>query len=274
MSAGGVTRLDGVSSASRSRTNTSSRSSSISSSTAPAVAAAGRPAAGRSSARRRLQVVQRVGARSSSRPAAGAPPAGSAAGATAGGGTASDGSPPSTSGSAPPPAPARRRQAGEHLRRRVALGRRRQQLRRGPGVPGPAQGGHAVGDEGEVLAVDVEGPLVDLHRLRPGGRCEIISAAMATVLAHRLVGEALLLVELGQLHPRAGVVGLELGHPLVDRQRRGGVVVLDVVVGEHLVLGARLVDQPLAVVQLGQPLVDLEPDGVELDDLLVDRDAL
>ena len=47
-----------------------------------------------------------------------------------------------------------------------------------------------------------------------------------------------------------------------------------VVVRQHLVLGARLVDQPLLVVELGQLLVDLQPRRVELDDLLVDRDRL
>jgi hypothetical protein len=43
---------------------------------------------------------------------------------------------------------------------------------------------------------------------------------------------------------------------------------------EAAVLGARLVHQPLLVVQLGELLVDLQPRGVELDDLLVDRDRL
>ncbi len=45
-----------------------------------------------------------------------------------------------------------------------------------------------------------------------------------------------------------------------------------VVVGEHLELRARLVDQPLFGVQLGERLVHLEQGRIELDDLLVDRD--
>ncbi len=79
------------------------------------------------------------------------------------------------------------------------------------------------------------------------------------VLAHRLLDQLLLLIELGQLDVIGRIVGLELRHLLVDGDGRGGVLVLLVVVRQHLVLGAGLGDQPLAVIELGEVLVDVEP---------------
>jgi hypothetical protein len=92
------------------------------------------------------------------------------------------------------------------------------------------------------------------------------------VLPHRLFDQLLLVVDLRQLDVVGRVLRLKLHHLLVDGDRRRRVLVLDVVVRQHLVLGARLVDQPLLVVELGELLVDLQPRRVELDDLLVDRD--
>ena len=164
-------------------------------------------------------------------------------------------------------------EAADARRLRVALGGDREEAGRRRGGPRLLELEDGVVDEPQAAAVDVERPLVDLGRvLRPAVGDHHLGDD--PVLVHRLLDQLLRLVDLGELDVVARVVRLQVGHLLVDGDRRRRVVVLLVVVGEHLVLGARLVDQPLPVVELGELLVDLEPRRVELDDLLVDRDRL
>ncbi len=154
---------------------------------------------------------------------------------------------------------------------RVGRHRGSEQLRRRTRVAGVLDPQHRVGDEAEVLGVDLDRPLVDPHRLLDTAVLQH-QLGDGAVGAQRLVPQLPLLVQLGELQMVRRVVGLELDHLEEDVDGRRVVVVLEVVVAQHLVLGARLVDQALLVVERGEALVHRQPRRVELDDLLVDRD--
>ena len=129
-----------------------------------------------------------------------------------------------------------------------------------------------------ALRLDVVGR--KLERLLKDLRGLVVRAALQehrpdqAVLHHGLVLLVGGAVEVRQpdLDPQVG--GIDLRHLLVDGDRVGDPVVLLVVVGEDLVLAPGVLDQALLVVEVGEPVVHLEPGGVDLVDLLVDRDRL
>ncbi len=128
----------------------------------------------------------------------------------------------------------------------------------------------------EYLAVvrpDPERLLVDLLRL-VGGPPLAQEAGDDGVFLQRLARPPRLRVQVGQLHVKLDVLRLGLDHLLVDADGPDDVLVLGVVVREDLVLALRLDRQALLRVELGEALVDVEARGVELVDLLVDRDRL
>ena len=164
-------------------------------------------------------------------------------------------------------------EARDLLRLGVLLDRQREQPRGRRRVALVLQAEHRVGDEGEVVRRRRDRLHVDLRRL--------VDALLAHhQLGDRAVLEKLLVAllermeDLGELDVRRRVLRFERHHALQHADGGGGIRVLLVVVDQHLILRARLGDQALAVVELGQPLVDREPRRVELDDLLVDRDRL
>ena len=171
------------------------------------------------------------------------------------------------------PRPVQAGDPGDLLRLRIALHGERQQARRGADVPGVLQAEHRIGDEGDVAGFGLDRLGVDLRRL-----FDLVVAQHQVgdqpVLGERLLGQLLAVEELGELDVRRRIVGDQDRHLLQHADRRSRAVVLLVVVDEHLILGARLRDQTLLVIELRQAFVDREPRRIELDDLLVDRDRL
>ncbi len=162
---------------------------------------------------------------------------------------------------------------GDLLGLRIPLHGERQQARRGADVPGVLQTEHRIRDESDIAGFGLDRLGVNLRRL-----FDLVVAQHQVgdqpVLGERLLGQLLIVEELGELDVRRRIVGHQDRHLLQHADRRSRVVVLLVVVDEHLVLGARLRDQALLVVELRQPFVDREARRIELDDLLVDRDRL
>jgi hypothetical protein len=139
----------------------------------------------------------------------------------------------------------------------------------------------------EILRFDQRGderidelrvPGVDLQRLAEDLDCFVQHAALeqhppdAVVLLQRLGRVVDLRVQVGELDVDVDRVRVELRDLLVDQQRVPGIAVLEVVVGEDLVLALRLHCEALLRVQVGELRVDVELRRIELVDLLVDRD--
>ncbi len=162
---------------------------------------------------------------------------------------------------------------GDLLRLRVSLDGERQQTGRGSDVTGVLQAQHGIGDESDVPGLGLDRLGVDLCRL-----LDLVVAQHQVgdqpVFGQRLVGELLVVKELGELDVRRGIFRDQNRHLLQHADRGRGVVVLLVVVDQHLVLRPGLGDETLLVVELRQALVNRETGRIELDDLLVDRDRL
>ena len=94
------------------------------------------------------------------------------------------------------------------------------------------------------------------------------------VLHDRLVVLAGGAVEVGETDLDPEVGRIDRRHLLVHGDRVRNPVVLLVVIREHLVLAARVLDETLLVVEVGEAIVDLQPRRIDLVDLLVDRDRL
>jgi hypothetical protein len=86
-----------------------------------------------------------------------------------------------------------------------------------------------------------------------------------------LVGGA---VQVGEPDLDAHVRWVDPRHLLVDGDGVDESIVFLIVIGEDLVLAAGILNQPLLVVQIGEPVVDLELSRVDLVDLLEDRNRL
>jgi hypothetical protein len=95
----------------------------------------------------------------------------------------------------------------------------------------------------------------------------------AVVLLQRLGGLIVLRVEIGELDVDVDRLRIELGDLAVDAEGVGGLAVLEVVVGEDLILALRLHRQTLFGVEIGELRVDVELRRIELVDLLVDGDG-
>ena len=136
----------------------------------------------------------------------------------------------------------------ELCRFRIELDRRFEHDRRGLVVSVFTQAQDRLGDERQIAAVDVESAQINL-----GGLFDPIviqhQLGDALVFADGLLEQSLTEIELGQLDPWRRIGGLEIGHLAMDLDGRGAVAVLLVVVGHHLVLATRLVEQTLPVVE-------------------------
>jgi hypothetical protein len=126
-------------------------------------------------------------------------------------------------------------------------------------------------DQFRVAGVDLERLAEDLHRLVEHAALEQ-HPSDAVVLLQRVGGLVVLRVEVGELDVDVDRVRVELGDFAVDAEGVSGVAVLEVVVGQDLVLALRLHRQPLLRVEVGELGVDVELGGIELVDLLEDRD--
>ena len=134
------------------------------------------------------------------------------------------------------------------------------------------EGGDERLDEIDVLRVDLQRLLEDLNGLVEHAALQQ-HAADAVVLFQRLAGLADLRMQIGELDVNVDRLRVELGDLAIDHQRVSGIAVLEVVVGENLVLALRLHRQTLLRVEVGELAVDLELRRVELVDLLVDGDG-
>ena len=112
-------------------------------------------------------------------------------------------------------------------------------------------------DQLDVARVDLQRLLEDLHRLVEHAALEQ-HPPHAVVLLERLAGLVVLRVEVGQLDVDVDRVRIEIGDLAVDDQRVSGIAVLEVVVGQDLVLALRLHGQPLLRVEVGQLGVDVQ----------------
>ena len=125
----------------------------------------------------------------------------------------------------------------------------------------------------DVVGGELEGLLENLRGLVVRPPLQEHRADQA-VLHHGLVLLIRGAVEVREADLNAHVGRVDCRHLLVDGDRVGHPVVLLVVVGQHLVLAACVLDESLLVVQVGELVVDLELRGVDLVDLLEDRDRL
>ena len=127
-------------------------------------------------------------------------------------------------------------------------------------------------DQLDVARVDLQRLFEDLHRLVEHAALEQ-HPPDAVVLLERVAGLIVLRVEVGQLDVDVDRVRIEIGDLAVDDQRVSGIAVLEVVVGQDLVLALRLHGQPLLRVEVGQLGVDVQLRRVKLVDFLVDGDG-
>ena len=125
----------------------------------------------------------------------------------------------------------------------------------------------------DVVGRELEGLLEDLRGLVVRSALQQHRADQA-VLHHGLVLLVGGAVEVREADLDAHVGRVDRRHLLVDGDGVGDPVVLLVVVGQDLVLAAGVLDEALLVVQVGELVVDLELRGVDLVDLLEDRDRL
>ncbi len=120
----------------------------------------------------------------------------------------------------------------------------------------------------------------DLQRLLVHGDRLVESAAFDEhrsddgVLHQRLVRLPDGREEIGEANRHLDVVRVHGGHLPVDGDSLARLVLFQVVVGENLVLRAGLRHESLFVVEIGERSVDVELRGIQLVDLLVDRDRL
>jgi hypothetical protein len=139
-------------------------------------------------------------------------------------------------------------------------------------VPRLTQGRHGTRQEGRVGRVHIEGAGVDL------------SGLLGTAMHQHQGGDLVVLLEgsgeisslaqqPGEAQTVARVLRVDPDHGAVDPGRSSAIVVLQEVVGHHLVLPDGLVGQALASVEAGQALVGRDLGRIEADDLLVDRDG-
>jgi hypothetical protein len=154
-------------------------------------------------------------------------------------------------------------------------GRRRfLQHRDGRGrVPLGEEGTHEPSLDFSVAGDELERLLEDGDRLVVGAALRE-RAADDAVLRDGMVDLPVGSEQVGQARLNLQVGWIDRGHFLVGRDRVLGPVVLQVMVGQHLVLAARVLRQALLVVEVRELLVDLEASRVDLVDLLVDRDRL
>ncbi len=125
----------------------------------------------------------------------------------------------------------------------------------------------------DVVGRELQGLLKDLGGfvVRPPLEEHVADQAVLHDGLVLLVGGA---VQVGQADLNLYVRRIDRRHLLVHADGIRHPVVLLVVVGEDLVLAPGVLDQPLLVVEVGQLVVDLELGGVDLVDLLEDRDRL
>ena len=98
-------------------------------------------------------------------------------------------------------------------------------------------------------------------------------AADAVIFFECVLLLVVLRIEISQLDVDVDRVRIELGDFPVNRQRVPRIAMLEVVVGEDLVLALGLHRQALFAVEIGQLGVDVELGGIELVDLFVDGDG-
>jgi len=122
-------------------------------------------------------------------------------------------------------------------------------------------------------AVDLQALLEHLDRFRRMA-LEVQFFGDRDVLAHRFRRRAFLRVDVGEAGPRLEIRGIDLDHLPQGFRRFLQPVPLELIFRDDLILALRLHDEALFRVEVRELGVGLDHGGVELVDLLPDRDRL